>query len=211
MTIILFDVDGVLIHGYHAKPERRRCWDEELESDFGVSREDFADTFIRGVFAHDVLTGRLDLYAALKDVLPTLGYAGDPQVFIDYWMERDGVVNDDLIAHVERLAAVPDLQLFIATNQENTRARYLMEVVGFNRYFVDIINSGRVGCLKPEPAFFERAEDLIGKPDDDPLIFFDDNQAVVQGAIAAGWEAYVFDTPDDLYQSDTVSDLLRQQ
>ena len=35
MTAVLFDVDGVLVHGYHAKPEFRKCWDENLERDFG--------------------------------------------------------------------------------------------------------------------------------------------------------------------------------
>ena len=33
---IFFDVDGVLIHGWHAKPERRRPWDATLQQDLGV-------------------------------------------------------------------------------------------------------------------------------------------------------------------------------
>ncbi|NDC56614.1 MAG: haloacid dehalogenase, partial [Alphaproteobacteria bacterium] len=37
--MIFFDVDGVLIHGYHARPELRQCWDENLPRDFGIDRE----------------------------------------------------------------------------------------------------------------------------------------------------------------------------
>jgi putative hydrolase of the HAD superfamily len=29
---LLFDVDGVVVHGYHTKPERRRRWDEARQS-----------------------------------------------------------------------------------------------------------------------------------------------------------------------------------
>ncbi|MDF2983165.1 MAG: hypothetical protein K0Q69_2937, partial [Devosia sp.] len=27
---VLFDVDGVLVHGYHARPEKQIRWDENL-------------------------------------------------------------------------------------------------------------------------------------------------------------------------------------
>lgn len=40
MADILFDVDGVLVHGYHAKPAFCRHWDEQLETDFEQSLAD---------------------------------------------------------------------------------------------------------------------------------------------------------------------------
>ena len=50
MQIVLFDVDGVLIHGYHARSELRICWDENLERDFGINRDKFKNEFIFGEF-----------------------------------------------------------------------------------------------------------------------------------------------------------------
>ena len=38
---LVFDVDGVLVHGYHAKPERTRRWDENLLADLGVDPDQF--------------------------------------------------------------------------------------------------------------------------------------------------------------------------
>ncbi|MEO0393846.1 MAG: HAD family hydrolase, partial [Pseudomonadota bacterium] len=178
MLTILFDVDGVLIHGYHTKPELQHCWDEDLTADFGIDREAFKSQFIFGPFVEQVLIGQRDLADALAECLPRLGYHGPVQDLIDYWMVRDAQVNQPLLEQVKRLAAYPDVRLCVATNQEHVRARYLMEQVGFNRYFADIFYAARLGALKPDPLFFQRVEALNPVPRDQ-VIFFDDSQAVV--------------------------------
>jgi putative hydrolase of the HAD superfamily len=207
MTDILFDVDGVLVHGYHAKPAFSRHWDEQLETDFGIRRSDFRDRFIRTVFESEVLTGKLSLYEALEAVLPTIGHDGDPQELIDYWMQRDAVATPGLLPYVERLHACPSVRLFIATNQEAVRASYLMSTMGFGRYFQDIFNSARLGILKPDPQFFVRIEALLNRPNDKPT-FFDDRENVVEAARLAGWDAHQFDRPEDILKSKIVVSLL---
>ena len=207
MADILFDVDGVLVHGYHAKPAFSRHWDEQLETDFGISRSDFRDRFIRTVFESEVLTGQLTLYEALEAVLPTIGHDGDPQKLIDYWMQRDAVVTPGLLPYVERLHSCPSVRLFIATNQEPVRASYLMNTMGFRRYFQDIFNSARLRILKPDPRFFVRIEELLGRPNEKP-IFFDDRENVVEAARAAGWDAHQFDRPEDILKSKRIVSLL---
>jgi putative hydrolase of the HAD superfamily len=210
MIDILFDVDGVLVHGYHAKPAFSRHWDEQLETDFGIRRADFRDRFIRTVFQAQVLTGKLSLSAALQAVLPTIGYAGDPQRLIDYWMQRDAVTNLEVLCYVQRLHACPNVRLFLATNQESVRADYLMRTMGLGRYFQDIFNSARLGVLKPDPEFFTRIEELLDHPNDKPT-FFDDRENVVTAARAAGWDAHQFDQPEDLLKSEIVASLLTER
>jgi len=206
MVDVLFDVDGVLIHGYHAKSAFSRHWDEQLEVDFGISRADFRDRFIRASFESEVLTGRLRLLDALAQALPTLGYAGDPQTLIDYWLERDAVFTPGLLPYVERLHASPNVRLFVATNQESVRASYLMNTVGLGKYFQDVFNSARLGVLKPDPRFFERVERLLDRPE--KPTFFDDREDVVEAARLAGWDAHQFDRPEDLRKSQIVASLL---
>lgn len=208
MTIILFDVDGVLIHGYHAKPELRKCWDIDLEVEFGISRADFTNCFVRGVFEQEVLTGKQDLYSALKAVLPDIGYQDDPQILIDYWIKKDSNVNTGLIRYIDALSKLPEISLFIATNQEHRRARYLMEEVGFKNYFDDIFYSARVGYMKPDRKYYEHVEKLFGQQQEQQVILFDDNQDVVDGASRAGWEGHQFDVPEDIFKSETVRTLL---
>ena len=36
LRAVLFDVDGVLVHGYHARAERQRRWDEHMQADLGI-------------------------------------------------------------------------------------------------------------------------------------------------------------------------------
>ena len=208
MTAVLFDVDGVLVHGYHAKPEFRKCWDENLERDFGILRKDFFEQFISGVFIKEVLIGKKDLHEALSEVLPTIGYTDDAQNIIDYWMVNDANLNPDLMAQIEKLSKLPDVDLYIATNQDHNRARYLMQNMGLSEHFNDIFHSGRVGHLKPKPEYFDYINDNINAEEGRDIIFFDDTQAVVDGANAAGWQAHQFDTVDDLRKSPQIVQLL---
>ena len=52
---ILFDGDGVLIHGYHARKDLRHCWDANMEVDLGIKRQAFKDGFIFKDFINHVL------------------------------------------------------------------------------------------------------------------------------------------------------------
>lgn len=205
--IILFDVDGVLIHGYHAREELRHCWDENLETDLGINRQAFKDGFIFKDFIDHVLIGKMDLYDALEKFLPTIGYHDDPQVVIDYWLKNDSNINDDLIDKIKVLKSSPDVTLYVATNQEHTRAKYLMETLGFGEHFVDIFHSAKIGHIKPALEYFKRVHELLGNPETPP-IFFDDTPAVVKGANDFGWKAYEFLSVDDLYKEDCVASLL---
>ena len=65
---VLFDVDGVLIHGFHTREDRRRRWDEHLQADLGVDPVAFQERFIRQSFIADVINGRASLINKLETV-----------------------------------------------------------------------------------------------------------------------------------------------
>ena len=209
MTYIFFDVDGVLINGYHAKPELRHCWDEHIERAFGVKRQDFFEQYISEVFVKEVLVGKADLHDTLSVVLPRIGYGGDAQNFIDYWLKNDARLNTALLEQVAKLAALPDVTLYIATNQEHNRAQYLMEDLGLKRYFNDIYYSARLGHMKPSPAYFAGIEADIGVEAGRDIILFDDTQVVIDGANAFGWQGHQFDGVQDLAKSTRIKNLLQ--
>jgi len=208
MINILFDVDGVLIHGYHAKTELTRRWDENLEEVFGISCEAFNDAFFEPHFVPHVLTGQRDLQDALAEVLPTVGYTGDVRAFIQYWMEQDSVLHEPIMAHVRELGAHEHVRLFLCTNQEHVRAQHLMKVVGLENYFEDIFYAARFGCVKPERGFFEKSQEILERNNAFPVVFYDDRQEIVDAANAFGWEAHQYDGPEDLWKSEKVGQLL---
>lgn len=193
---VFFDVDGVLVHGYHARPELTRRWNENLLADLGVDPERFTQEFIFDIFIKKVVVGQVSLVEALDRRLPSLGFKGSPMVFVNYWLTHDSELNEPLLDLVRKLKQRDDLRLYIATNQDHMRALWLWQNMGLGSLFEDIFYSARVGIRKPEAGFFDFVEQRIGKQSEPPL-FFDDTPKVIDGARAAGWEAVQFDTIDD--------------
>ena len=193
---LVFDIDGVLIHGFHARPDLTRRWDENLLADMGVDPERFIKEFIFDVFVKKVSVGQMSVIEALERHLPALGYKGSPMVFHHYWLTRDSVLNEKLLAKIRALKARADIRLYIATNQEHLRATWLWSHLGLSELFEDIFYSARVRIRKPERGFFDFVDARIA-PQAEPPLFFDDTPKVVDGARAAGWEAVLFNTVDD--------------
>lgn len=195
MRTVLFDVDGVLVHGYHARPELQQRWDENLLQDLGVDPLRFTSEFIYGLFMKRVVTGNMGLVEALDRTLPGLGYKGSTLSFVSYWLNNDSKLNRPLLDVVRKLRS-NGVRLFIATNQEHLRAHWLWQVQGLGELFDDMFYSARAGALKPQPRFFEFVRRHIGAQSQPPL-FFDDREDVVRAARREGWEAVLFSTVDD--------------
>ena len=196
---IFFDVDGVLIAGWHAKPERRRRWDATLKADLGVDPDALQEKFFAtptGEFAslmHACVAGRLDLKEALAGVLPSLGYSGPVDAFVAYWLEKDSNLNLEILEIVKRLARSPGVELYVVTGQEHYRAAYLWNALGFRDHFRDILYSAKLGHPKGSAAFFTRINTMLEISADDAPLFFDDHEQVVALAREAGWDACVFE------------------
>jgi len=193
---VFFDVDGVLVHGYHARPERTRRWNESLLADLGVDPDRFNEEFIFDIFIKKVVVGKMSIIEALERRLPGLGYRGSPMVFLHYWLGHDSTLNTEMLDVVRTLKARSDLRLYIATNQDHTRAQWLWQTMGLGELFEDIFYSARAGIRKPEKGFFDFIEHRIGPQSQVPL-FFDDTPKVIEGAARHGWEAVLFDTVQD--------------
>jgi putative hydrolase of the HAD superfamily len=192
---VLFDVDGVLVHGYHARPELQLRWDENLLEDLGIDPEQFKDKFIYDVFVKKVLVGKVGLVEALDRVLPQLGYKGPTQRIVAYWLEHDSRLNVQLIDVARKLKAT-GLKIYIATNQEHLRAQWLWQGLRLGEVFDDMFYAARFGVAKPDPGFYAEVERRIG-PQTEPPLFFDDSPKVIAGARKAGWEAVEFNANED--------------
>jgi putative hydrolase of the HAD superfamily len=180
-----------------------------LEIDLGISRTQFRDEFIFKDFMNEVIIGKKPLYDALEIFLPTAGFYDDPQIVIDYWLMHDANINHDLINKIKVLSQALDINLYIATNQEHNRAQYLMENLGFKKYFKDIFHSAKIGVTKSNPEYYQSVEKRIGDFEH-PLIFFDDTPDIILAAQQAGWLAYEFCTVQDLYRNDFVAAALNE-
>ncbi|MFZ2099393.1 MAG: HAD family hydrolase [Oricola sp.] len=199
---VFFDVDGVLIDGWHADEAKRKPWDVDLERDLGVDSEAFQTLFFglpgarAGAPMMECVSGRRDLKEALAEILPQAGYAGPVDDFVRYWFEKDSNLDPQVLALAEELASNEKTDLFLATGQEHHRARYLWDDLGLSRLFSDIFYSARLGCLKKEPAFFAAINAELGIGPDERPLYFDDQPEIVALARKAGWDATHFTGPE---------------
>jgi putative hydrolase of the HAD superfamily len=203
---VFFDVDGVLIDGWHADVARRKPWDATLEADLGIEREAFQKRFFateHGDSASIMLecvTGRRDLREALSEVLPELGFRGSADDFMRYWFEKDSNVNTNVLRLVADLRQRGGAQTFIATGQEHHRARYLWETLGFSQYFDAIFYSAEIGHPKKDKRFFNAINRALGIETEQRPLFFDDQPEIVALANSIGWDATTFTSGRDVME-----------
>ncbi|QMV01527.1 HAD-IA family hydrolase [Devosia sp. D6-9] len=186
---VLFDVDGVLVHSrFHPNEGARRFWDTHLLEDMGVDPVRFQQFF--GADFDQVIMGKRSFVNALDAFLPSVGYKGSTMDFIGYWLARDSQLNRQLLDVIKRLRA-GGARLYLATNQEHLRASYLWNELKLSHLFDDMFYAARLGAMKPDREFFRRVEDYLG-PQQEPPLFFDDSERVVEAASAHGWESVLF-------------------
>jgi 2-haloacid dehalogenase len=120
---------------------------------------------------------------------------------ISAWGERFGETISDPVDGVHAIVEELDahgVPLFAITNFAAQFWRpFRAKEDGFFRRFRDIVVSGEVGLLKPDPAIYYLALRRFGlKPAE--ALFVDDRQINVDGAEGVGMQAHLFSGADDL-------------
>ncbi len=152
--------------------------------------------------------GEGDLKETLAELLPALGYRGSVDGFVEYWFVKDSNINQDVLEIVKRLRQCEEVELYLATGQEHHRAAYLWNDLGLKHLFHDIFYSARLGVPKHQAGFFAKINAQLDiSPSERPL-FFDDSERVVTTARAAGWDAHIFDTVEDLSRNSRLISIL---
>ena len=207
---IFFDVDGVLIDGFHTKPEKQNRWDKALKEDLGIDPADMQEIF-SGWFL-EVLQGRLGFEEELDRWLKQNDYDLKAWQVIKYWHEKDSNINRALYNIVEQLSALNGVNLYIATNQTHERAQYLWNNLGFKNHFKDIYYSARLGCLKYDTHYFAQIEaDLNLDPIHDTILYFDDHPKNIEVAAERGWKAVLFDHIGDVENHPEIIRMIQTQ
>ena len=125
-----------------------------------------------------------------RPVLPDEAHALD-RVDIGGWARVDPRMLDLLD---EQAAA--GVRLALLSNAPPIQAEAFDELTWTHR-FEHVFVSSRLGLVKPDPAIYLHAVDVMGaKPDD--VTFVDDRQPNVEGAVQAGLAGVLFTGVDDL-------------
>ncbi|MBW8638830.1 HAD-IA family hydrolase [Hoeflea sp. WL0058] len=189
---LMLDVDGVVVNG---RPEDGLSWATDIANDLGVDPAGLQKAFFEPHWP-DIVIGRKNLLDVLSACLPALAPSVTPQAFVDYWFENDSRLDDSVLADCDALRA-NGAAIFLASNQEHLRAKYLMDRLGLGKHVDGITYSAQIGAKKPDRAFFDAAVKRSGGSPQD-LILVDDTIANVEAARAAGWRAAHWDRGSSL-------------
>jgi len=182
---VVFDIGGVL----EITPDLgvRRQWEDRLGLPAGGLNERMYEPFKAGTIGTITLD---DVHRALSDRLG-LDLAQLGEFMADLWREYLGTPNTELIEYARRLR--PRYRTGIISNsfvgaRERERAAY-----GFEDLVDEIVYSHEAGMTKPDPRIYALACGRLGvRPEE--IVFLDDSEPCVAGAIQAGMHALRYDT-----------------
>ena len=123
-------------------------------------------------------------------------YADAMQMYVDRWPETIRGFFDGTLDIIRKLHAA-GFPLYIVSNWADETWVRVEEDMTFLKYFQDRIISGQVGVAKPDAAIFDMARDRF-QVEPKTTLFIDDGQKNVDAAIAAGFQAVLFETPEKL-------------
>ncbi|MDH6150019.1 MULTISPECIES: HAD family hydrolase [Paraburkholderia] len=180
---VVFDFGGVLIDW---SPEYlyRELIPDEVERRWFLTHVCSMDWVIRQDGGQPIVEATDELIVRFPDHEPLI------RAFYERWHQMVAGVLDDGIALMEKLEAA-EVPLFGLTNWSAETFPYAWEHYPVLRRFRDIVVSGRVKLVKPDPAIFAemRRRIELQMPGVEPaeLVFIDDNAKNAEAATALGW------------------------
>ena len=174
---VAFDLDGVIIQSGPSF--------ELFERDHAITRDDFREFFSRPY--RRAMIGECDLYDVLPEALVTWNWRGTLQEFLDVWFESCCECDPEMVKEIERLKSA-GVRCCLATNQDNRRVAFLDRLASLRQLFSDRYFSCHMRAAKPNRDYFEHIQTSL-KLSGTQILFVDDKQENVDGAIACGWNA----------------------
>ncbi|QQR38968.1 HAD-IA family hydrolase [Devosia rhizoryzae] len=183
MKVVLLDVDGVLVtggdqYGKHLIPD--------LERDFGIPPRRLKREFFERSWP-DIVTGKKPLLPELGRVLGRIAPTVDPEALLAHWLGYEAHVDEGLLSDIAVLRA-RGTAVYLATNQEHHRARYLLEELGLAGHVDGMFYSAALGHRKPDRGFFRAVQRTL-PPAGEDIVFVDDSKTNVTAARRFGWRA----------------------
>lgn len=190
---IIFDADGVLVLGKHNGKRFTQIFSEKFNLPIEVMTPFFENEF------RDCLTGKKDLKEELPKQMKAWKWDKSVEELLEFWFSEESKINEPLIKLLPSLKK-KGIKLYLGTNNEKHRTKYLLEEIGLNKHLDHAYASFSVGHKKPDKEFFEHIITDIGLPPHE-ILFVDDDINNVEGAKAVGINAEFYSGFDSFKKS----------
>lgn len=182
--VLLIDVDGVIVTG--RDPDGAN-WSEGLMDRFGFDKSALRTHFF-GPYWADIVTGKDTLLPRLSEALRNMETDTSAADLRDFWFANDARLSQPMLDWMNARRATGQ-RVMLATNQDHSRAHYLMNTLLLRDHCDGIYYSAALGVAKPDPAFFTAIAAAEKQPPFN-LILIDDTLENVTAARRSGWQAH---------------------
>lgn len=181
---LLLDADGVL----QTNPPG---WVDHLRGQVEQERgQDFVDELWAA--EHDAMRGRRRFVDVLREVTERWGIGDRVDALLPHWHRVEAQSGTVAVVRELRDAGVP---CHLVTNQNDHRAAYMRDGLGYAELFEQLFVSCELGLTKSDPGFFAEVARRLGA-DPGTLLLVDDSERYVASARSAGLHAEVWCTED---------------
>jgi HAD superfamily hydrolase (TIGR01509 family) len=180
VSAVLFDADGVI-----QRPSQD--WWARLSS----LAPSGGDAFIADLMAAEkpALVGKGDFRDAVAEVLRRWDSPASLEEALEPW--HWFAAEPEVIALIGSLRAT-GVGCHLATNQQAYRRAIMQDERGYGDWFDQTFYSCDLGLAKPDPAYFRAILGSLQVPASS-VLFIDDNEDNVAGALSVGLRAEVYD------------------
>jgi putative hydrolase of the HAD superfamily len=188
--VILFDVGGVLLtNGWDQRERAAVISHFQLDlAAFEALHVDYYDAWERASIS-------LAEYLNATIFYEPRSFSRDE--FFASMLTQSKPQPDGALGILKELAASNQCLLGALNNEARETNEYRFDHFGLRELFKVALSSCYLGLRKPEPAIYQRALDILGRPAE-RILFIDDRAENVTGAVAAGIKAIRFEGAESL-------------
>ena len=187
---ILFDVGGVLLTNGWDHGERAAA-----VAKFGLDRASFETRHLAAFDAWE--KGEITLDAYLNEVVFNEPRPFTRDEFFAFILAQSKILPNGALGVLAELAASKNYMVGSLNNEARETNDYRFATFGLRQHFKVAFSSCYVGLRKPHVEMYRRAIDILGVSPD-RILFIDDRQENVDGAVQAGIKGIRFEGEQQL-------------
>jgi len=182
--VIFFDVGGVLLTNSWDVKERA-----EVATHFHLDTSELQSRHSEVVKVWERGGLTMNTYLDLTVFYEPRNFSRDE--FIACMLEQSKLLPHGAMSVLEELAGTSKYLVGALNNESRELNQYRFKTFGLYDLFDAALTSCYLGLRKPDPAIYERAVEIVGKPPE-RILFIDDRPENAAGAAAAGMVAIRF-------------------
>jgi putative hydrolase of the HAD superfamily len=188
--VVLFDVGGVLLtNGWDARERALAAQHFHLNHpDLEAKHETVFTAWERGKITRDAYLDAAVFYRPR-------GFSRDE--FFNFVLAQSQWLPDGAISILKQLAASNHCMVGALNNEARETNEYRFAQFGLRQYFKLALSSCYLGLRKPDPAIYQCALDILGRPAE-RVLFIDDRAENVAGALNTGMRGIQFKNEEQL-------------